>query len=308
MAIGVGVSLPRQTSSNMTLSMLKSMFRLGSQDLDLINCNECKACEIVTPGSVTPHDFHVLVRLDAPVSTGADRPAHIWWPEKVDHHPAIEAVKKALSDAKEELKGRHVKVTAFEYPASFNAPPPTAGTHDILIFPAAVSLSGIPLSALGDTVVHALTRVRTSDPKTMEKETKINGLAYLVCCHTARDARCGYLGPLLAEKLGEMGEQVFISSHIGGHQYAGNVVVYGTHQPSAGTWFGGLSADQVPEFLAALKALPLSGDPAADKVLRKWWRGRVGLTKEEQINHFRRCTRRLADIEDAALPAPNKIK
>ncbi len=283
-------------------SFVKSLLRVRSQNLDTIDCDECKACEIVTPGSVTPHDFHVLVRLDAPATTPADRPAHKWWPEKVDHHPAIQAITKALSESKEALKGRHVKVTAFEYPASSNIPPPlSADTHDVLIFPAAISVPGIHLAKLGDTIVHALTAVRTSDQKPIEKESKIDGLAFLVCCHTARDSRCGYLGPLLAEKLGEMGEQVYISSHIGGHQYAGNVIVYGTKQPCAGTWFGGLSADQVPEFLTALKALPLSGDPAADKVLRKWWRGRVGLTKEEQVKHFNRCTRRLAalgDIED----------
>jgi hypothetical protein len=280
---------------------LRNLFRLGSQSLDIPDCSECKACEIVTPGSVTPHDFHVLVRLDAPDNAPADRPAHQWWPERVDSHPAIEAVTKALKESKDELKGRHVKVTAFEYPASSNATPLAAGTHDILIFPAAVCLIGIPVEEIGDAVVHALTTVRTSDSKTNERESKINGLAYLVCCHAARDARCGYLGPLLAEKLGEMGEQVFISSHIGGHQYAGNVVVYGSKQPSAGTWFGGLSAEQVPDFITALKALPLSGDPASDKVLRKWWRGRVGLTKEEQVKHFNRCTRRLArDIEDVA--------
>jgi hypothetical protein len=283
-----------------TNGFLKSIIsRFASQNLDTVDCNECKACEIVTPGSVTPHDFHVLVRLNTPAATSADRPAHRWWPEKVDHHPAIQAVTKAILESKEALKGRHVKVTAFEYPASSNVPPPAPDTFDILIFPAAISMAGVPLEKLGDIVVKSLTTLRTSDQKFVENETKINGLAFLVCCHTARDARCGYLGPLLADKLGEMGEQVYISSHVGGHQYAGNVIVYGTKQPSAGTWFGGLSAAEVPEFLTALKALPLSGDPAADKVLRKWWRGRVGLTKEEQIKHFSRCTRRLAaDIED----------
>jgi hypothetical protein len=210
----------------------------------------------------------------------------------------MEAVKKTISESKEQLKGRNVKITAFEYPASSNAPPLTEGTHDVLLFPAAVSLTGIPLAKLGDTIVHSLSTVRTSDSKPAETETKISGLVFLVCCHSSRDARCGYLGPLLAEKLGEMGEQVYISSHIGGHQYAGNVIVYGTKQPSAGTWFGGLSADQVDEFLAVLKALPLSGDPACDRVLRKWWRGRVGLTKEEQVKHFKRCTKQLGDIED----------
>ena len=261
-------------------------------------CAACNACEHVTPGSVTPHNLHVLVRLPPPDGTPENQNGHLWWPEKVDSHPAIVAINQAISAAGEAIKGP-VKVTAFDYPASLNIPPQAEGSHDVLIFPAAVTMKNVPLHELAELVIHSLMLVRTSDPKPAEKEEKLQGMALLVCCHGSRDVRCGYLGPLLADKLQELGAQVFLSSHIGGHQYAGNVIAYGSRQPSAGTWFGGLSAESATEFYQVLTSLPLSGDPAADEKLRKWWRGRVGLTKEEQAKHFRRCGKHLGDIEDA---------
>lgn len=259
------------------------------------DCAACEACATVAHGSVTPHDVHILIRLDPPAS---GRPAWEAWSERVDDHPAIAAVAAAVAAHREALRGS-VKITAFEYPAAADAPPQAPGTHDVLVFPANVKLPGIPLAALGDRVVAALSAVRTSNPTPGAHEELMKGMVLLVCCHAARDARCGYLGPRLADALTEQGAQVVLSSHVGGHQYAGNVIAYGARQPSAGTWFGGLSAEAAPEFLAALRALPLSGDPAEDRVLRRWWRGRVGLTKEEQAKHYRRCGQRLGDIEDA---------
>jgi hypothetical protein len=65
-----------------------------------------------------------------------------------------------------------------------------------------------------------------------------------VCSHRVRDARCGYCGPVLVEairkevaaKLGGGGNvHVFACSHVGGHVYAGNVLVYSKH---GGVCFG----------------------------------------------------------------------
>lgn len=284
----------------MAFNFVKSLWQGSSAEKEKESpCNACTACENVTPGSVTPHNLHVLVRLTPPEGTPGDKSGHLWWPEKVDSHPAIAAINQAIAAAGEVVKGP-VKVTGFDYSSSAGAGPLEEGKHDVLIFPAAVAIRGVPLEELGELVVRSLTLVRTSNPSPAEREEKLQGLIFLVCCHGARDARCGYLGPLLADKLQELGAtQVFLSSHIGGHQYAGNVIVYGSRQPSAGTWFGGLSAETASDFYQALTALPLSGDPAADKKLRRWWRGRVGLTKEEQTKHFNRCTKALGDIEDA---------
>ena len=211
-------------------------------------------------------------------------------------------------------------------------------------------------------------------------------LTLLVCCHTARDARCGTLGPPLATALAravrqrglQQHVQVLATSHVGGHKYAGNVVVYGAvsglpqqpecaaaayfrvtvspHQPCMsairspadaglqvhpcdGDWFGGVSEAGAEAFLDALlgvevgcagagracclmavwrpllgagcaclgpccalparaqaptptPALQLGVDGGAgDPALRPFWRGRMGLSKQEQAALFEQVRR-----------------
>lgn len=67
----------------------------------------------------------------------------------------------------------------------------------------------------------------------------------LVCVHGKRDERCGRCGPpvLLAlrracEEEGLTDVRVEGSSHVGGHKYAGNVIVY-----PEGTWYGYVAPD-----------------------------------------------------------------
>jgi hypothetical protein len=73
----------------------------------------------------------------------------------------------------------------------------------------------------------------------------LNKQAYvLVCCHKLRDKRCGVIGELLCTELAthldkrDLSDEVVVlkSSHTGGHDYAGNVIVY-----PGGHWYGRLS-------------------------------------------------------------------
>lgn len=119
-------------------------------------------------------------------------------------------------------------------------------------------------------------------------------LALLVCCHAARDTRCGKLGPPLAATLQRLVQQrgldqeppslsasandpaaasdsqpssrssgaspstalprvqVFGTSHIGGHKYAGNVLCYGAEHPCDGDWFGGVNSGNAEAFMEAI--------------------------------------------------------
>lgn len=60
------------------------------------------------------------------------------------------------------------------------------------------------------------------------------GSHVFVCCHGSRDRRCGVCGPALVKKFQEeiesrgLKDQVFVSpcSHIGGHKYAGNLIIF----------------------------------------------------------------------------------
>lgn len=95
-----------------------------------------------------------------------------------------------------------------------------------------------------------------------------------------RDFRCACAGPKLLEWLSEIAREtngstplhLWSASHYGGHRYAGNCVAY----PS-GDWFGLInSKDDVQQMVAALE----DDEPLR---LADQWRGRIRLSKEEQI-------------------------
>lgn len=60
------------------------------------------------------------------------------------------------------------------------------------------------------------------------------GSYVFVCAHGSRDVRCGVCGPALIEKLNEeiqlrgLKDQISVMacSHVGGHKYAGNLIIY----------------------------------------------------------------------------------
>lgn len=72
----------------------------------------------------------------------------------------------------------------------------------------------------------------------------------LICGHGGRDQRCGVLGPLLQSAFCNELERksidadVGLISHIGGHKYAGNVIMYippsmtDNELRGAGVWYG----------------------------------------------------------------------
>ena len=63
---------------------------------------------------------------------------------------------------------------------------------------------------------------------------RLHGAYVFICAHGARDRRCGTCGPPLIETFNhEIRERslenaIFVRScsHVGGHKYAGNVIIY----------------------------------------------------------------------------------
>ncbi|MDX1612490.1 MAG: sucrase/ferredoxin-like family protein [Candidatus Thermoplasmatota archaeon] len=114
---------------------------------------------------------------------------------------------------------------------------PAGDGIDVLVFPDQVVYRGLTEETwtrvldqhlVGGTVVEDL----SPEP--------VTGHHITVCMHGARDARCGACGPLLANALEEAIEvrgledvHVHRSSHVGGHRFAGNVLVY-----PGGAWYG----------------------------------------------------------------------
>ena len=99
----------------------------------------------------------------------------------------------------------------------------------------------------------------------------------LICGHGGRDQRCGVMGPLLRdefrkqlEKKGMQGE-VGLISHIGGHKYAGNVIIY--LPPTSSTTIGQTPASSSTDVDVQENALAGSGI----------WYGRVDSSNVEGI-------------------------
>ena len=79
----------------------------------------------------------------------------------------------------------------------------------------------------------------------------------LICGHGGRDQRCGILGPILQssfrKELDRRGIEAEVAqiSHIGGHKYAGNVIIYlppnleGNALKGSGIWYGRVGPEQI---------------------------------------------------------------
>jgi hypothetical protein len=278
------------------------------------------------PGSVQEYHHHIFVKLPP-------RPSDVqpWWPAAVEREPAVLAVFRALAQHRAQIgPGVKTKVTAFDE-VQQSARGPREGTCELLVWPAGLRYTALPVADIDAVVAHALAatgtpqplplaarsrQVRTASlhcsralpvktaPPTLPAAAAVrcwvqaelgSSVMLFVCCHAARDARCGARGPPLAAELlrqvrarGLEGRvQVLQSSHVGGHRFAGNLLVYGPSHPADGDWFGGLTEEDAPQFLEALAEMDLGTDGGAgDARLRRWWRGRMGLAPGEQAELF----------------------
>ncbi|KAL0055623.1 hypothetical protein WJX82_002523 [Trebouxia sp. C0006] len=94
--------------------------------------------------------------------------------------------------------------------------------------------------------------------------------------------------------------KVFKCSHVGGHKYAGNVLVYGAMSPCDGDWFGGVNNSNAAEFLSGVLDAEVGSEGGAEEPgLRHLWRGRMGTTKQEQLDLFVGRTESDEDSSDA---------
>lgn len=153
--------------------------------------------------------------------------------------------------------GKDVKVVSAtgetEQPPKFTAlrtPSESAEGLDLYVFPDRVVYRGVDERAWGfirEQHLKAGAVAEALEPEPLE------GTHILVCTHGARDERCGNCGPLLVDafrrRLEEAGyEDVHVhpSTHVGGHRYAGNVLVY-----PGGVWYGYVRPPDVSRVLEA---------------------------------------------------------
>ncbi|TFK50311.1 hypothetical protein OE88DRAFT_1631029 [Heliocybe sulcata] len=123
---------------------------------------------------------------------------------------------------------------------------------------------------------------------------------FYVCTHKERDCRCGEHGYAVAEALRtevtrrkESGSSnsahrirtVGETTHVGGHKYAANVLIY-----PFGDWLGNVRPEHVPTILDEVLKRPFLGPPSETEgdppILPELWRGRMGLTNNQQVEMY----------------------
>jgi len=162
--------------------------------------------------------------------------------------------------------GRDVKVTACDLKSV------GANGYDLIVFPHAVRMVGVTEQTLSRSL-DFLKDSTVSFPG-LEIVPLLHQRFVFVCCHGARDARCGYCGTIVFEELVLKKQQNCISNmeiskcaHVGGHEFAANVLTF----PS-GDWFGNVSPKEVDALFAFLLQ-PQHPESSALSLLR---RGKMG--------------------------------
>ena len=109
-------------------------------------------------------------------------------------------------------------------------------------------------------------RIEPHGSRPFEKATQHKTPVIMICGHGSRDSRCGVLGPLLRDEFKrhvsvqfkerpQAAPEISIVSHIGGHVFAGNVIIYTPpslkHHPLAGKgiWYGRVEPKHVEGIL-----------------------------------------------------------
>jgi len=131
----------------------------------------------------------------------------------------------------------------------------------------------------------------------------------MVCSHAQRDARCGYCGPKLIASLEQTAREqdanvtVRGCSHIGGHRYAGNAIVFRDDDNVTCDWLGFLTATpEDSEYVVDLATGKI------DFPNPRTWRGRRGVSKDEHRGLCAACAEEGGDMEDIGLkPKPNVL-
>ncbi|KAF8201319.1 Sucrase/ferredoxin-like-domain-containing protein [Mycena galopus ATCC 62051] len=142
-----------------------------------------------------------------------------------------------------------------------------------------------------DEVAERLRQHATNAPMTAVEAAEVH---LYVCTHGARDCRCGDIGGKVFQALREELDRRILADpngpaksvvlgevgHVGGHVFAANLLVF-----PHGEWLGMVTPENVPSVLDAILSLDrrpfTSFDPPT---CPQFWRGRMGLPKEEQLN------------------------
>ncbi|XP_027152986.1 altered inheritance of mitochondria protein 32-like [Coffea eugenioides] len=155
---------------------------------------------------------------------------------------------------------------------------------DVLVFPDMIKYRDLKDSDVDGFVEDVLVN---GNSWAAGKQEVLTGSYVFVCAHNNRDKRCGVCGPVLIEKFKEeidsraLKSQVFVTacSHIGGHKYAGNVIIFSANAQAKidGHWYGYVTPNDVPELL--------DQHIGKGEIIERIWRGQMGVTEEAENVH-----------------------
>ncbi|CAL9248378.1 unnamed protein product [Arabidopsis halleri] len=190
----------------------------------------------ILAGSVGPYGRHVFLCYKS----------HETWLPRVETEGLPQRFAKSFKDRKADF-GVETKLTVCGGGES---------DGDVLIFPEMVRYNAIQDTDVDAFVEDVLVKGK---PWTSGVQEELSGSFVFVCAHGSRDKRCGVCGPVLMEKfeqeIGSRGlsDKIFVlpCSHIGGHKYAGNLIVFSPDSAGnvSGHWYGYVTPDDVPAML-----------------------------------------------------------
>ncbi|KFH64763.1 hypothetical protein MVEG_09494 [Podila verticillata NRRL 6337] len=315
------IHAPRfMTSSSTSLSSLSSLLSLTTSISLHRRYNSTTTPSTKTPpaekqeqiqGSAPTYKRHLLI------CTGTPAPDWAKKPELSDpyHNLLLTAVRSL-----------EVKVNWTDEPSSSTAslsdlPPSRGPRHDLILFPDNIKFKNVRYEAFKDLAryleQHPLGTLRPSleaatsssedgtfttelvpgSGESIALELISEPSAVLVCVHGSRDCRCGDQGGELYTILRDMvattglaqSVKVYGVSHIGGHKYAPNTIMY----PS-GDWHGNLSVEHSGDAQQILFDALSNGGMAAGvreknvvkPIMVEKWRGRMGMNQKEVVGMY----------------------
>ncbi|MBT6357166.1 MAG: sucrase ferredoxin [Chloroflexi bacterium] len=178
------------------------------------------------PGTVKFYQQHIIICI-----------GHSDWPSNINHGDDFTST---LNQAI--INDEHIPNTRL---TACDSPSIRSGT-DILLFPHNIRLLSISMLDIPNLILF----LKNEIPNPF-KFKEIEKMIFLVCGHQKRDDRCGKCGPMVLSSVQEtisnkrMSDQVevFKSSHLGGHRFAGILVCY----PS-GNWYGRVNPSNVEKY------------------------------------------------------------
>ncbi|CAG8675002.1 hypothetical protein GLOIN_2v1459790 [Rhizophagus irregularis DAOM 181602=DAOM 197198] len=226
-------------------------------------------------GTVKPYYKHVLI------STGkSDWKSHI-----EDEEGSFAAqLQKAIKD-ESSLKKPKILICNSSRKNDNNDPSFSEG-NDILLFSDNILVRRVPPNHAVEFYDQFLRGQKTDENDTLSTSQphvtfKVEPMPYkavvLICSHMHRDKRCGVTAPLLKDEFDKIlkdkgldvescadGIAVYMTSHIGGHKFAGNVIVYREKQ---GIWYGRVTPCHVKSII--------ENTVIEGKIIKKLYRGSI---------------------------------